>query len=351
MKLKKLVIMASLTAFVITMAVFTCATAEDQKAFKWRMQTYAVPGTVGFQSQQIALDSLKAATNGRLEIKLYGVGTLVRASDQLEACGKGLFEVMHNPDAYAAGLDAGFAPIFSAIALWDDPRQVRVWIESFGGKEIMEKAYAKYGVKYLGSTLIGAEPIMSTKPLEKLEDFKGIKIRTPSGMTSMLFDKLGAAPVSLPGGEIYSALDTKVIDAAEFVTLSEDVGAGFHEVTKYVLYPSFHGPIAVVNYGVNQKAWDKLPDDLKAAFKMMVYEADYLYDIMSAAADYKALQEIKAKGLTVTKLSAEDMAKARELSLEVAQEYKKKSPLAEEVIDSIVSFLQQTGQLPADNKQ
>ena len=346
MKQKKFSVIAACIVFVLSLAILSGpALAADKKVYKWRMQTYAVPGTVGFQSQQIAIDDLKKATNGRLDIKLNGSGVLVRAFDQLEACGKGLFEVVHNPDAFAAGLDPGFAPIFSAIALWDDPRQVRVWIESFGGKEIMDKAYAKYGVKYLGSTLIGAEPIMSNKPLETLEDFKGIKIRTPSGMTSMLFEKLGAAPVNLPGGEIYSALDTKVIDAAEFVTIGENVGAGFQEVTKYVLYPSFHGPIAVVNYGVNQKAWDTLPDDLKAAFKMMVYEADYLYDIMSAASDYKALQTIKEKGLKVTSLSPEDMEKARQLSLEVAEEYKKKSPLAEETINSIVNFLKITGQI------
>ena len=346
MKQGKFTVIAACIVFFLTLALLTGPTlAQDKKVFKWRAQTYAVPGTVGFQSQQIAIDHLKQVTNGRLDIKLNGSGVLVRAFDQLEACGKGLFEVVHNPDAFAAGLDPGFAPIFSAIALWDDPRQVRVWIEAFGGKEIMEKAYAKYGVKYAGSTLIGAEPIMSNKPLRTLADFKGLKIRTPSGMTSMLFEKLGAAPVNLPGGQIYSALDTKVIDAAEFVTLGENVGAGLHEVTKYVLFPSFHGPIAVVNYGVNQKAWETLPDDLKAAFTMMVYEADYLYDIMSAAADYKALQVIKQKGLEITQLSSADMLKARQLSLEVAEEYKKKSPLAKETLDSIENFLRMTGKI------
>ena len=129
------------------------------------------------------------------------------------------------------------------------------------------------------------------------------------------------------------------------MTLGENVGAGLHEVTKYVLFPSFHGPIAVVNYGVNQKAWETLPDDLKAAFTMMVYEADYLYDIMSAAADYKALQVIKQKGLEITQLSSADMLKARQLSLEVAEEYKKKSPLAKETIDSIENFLKMTGKI------
>lgn len=325
--------------------IMAVGAAAGDKTFKWRMQTYASPGTPGFQSQKIALDNLRKATGGRLDIKLHGGGTLVGYRDMLEAVAKGNFEMGHNVDAFFAGKDPGFAPIFSAIALWTDPREVRVWIESYGGKELMAKAYGKFGVKYLGSTLIGAEPIMSKKPLNSLADFKGLKIRTPGGLTTMLFKKLGAVPVSMRGGQIYSALDTNVIDAAEFVTLGENVGMGLHEVTKYVLYPSFHGPIAVVNLSVNQKAWASLPADLQAALQMFAKEADYYYDILSAASDYKALAEIKKKGLTITQLSEADMIKARQLSLEVAQEYSKKSELSKEVIDSIIAFLKMGGKI------
>lgn len=343
MKSKTLVSVIVLAAVLFGMGILKGH--AQQKVFKWRAQTYAVPGTVGYKSQEIALQHLREATGGRLDVKLHGTGVLVGAFESLEACGKGLFEAVHHPDAYATRLDAGFAPIFSAIGLWDDPREVRIWIEGYGGKKIMAEAYAKYNLHYAGSTLIGAEPIMSKVPLRKLEDFKGIKIRTPAGLTSMLFTKLGASPVPLPGGEIYTALETGVINAAEFVTLAENFGAGLHEVSKYVLYPSFHGPIAVVNWGVNMEAWKKLPDDLKAAFQMMVYEADYLYDVMSAAADHEALRKMVAKGLEHTQLSAGDMERAKKLSMEVAMEYMKKSPLSEKVITSILDYLKSTGKM------
>ena len=342
--MKKLLTLMVVALVGLGLIISTGAVAAD-KTFKWRMQTYASPGTPGYKSQKIALDNLRKATGGRLNIKLHGGGTLVGYRDMLEAIGKGNFELGHNVDAFFAGKDPGFAPIFSAIALWTDPREVRVWIESYGGKELMAKAYAKYGVKYLGSTLIGAEPIFSKKPLKTLADFEGLKIRTPSGLTSMLFKKLGAVPVSLRGGQIYSALDTNVIDAAEFVTLGEDVGMGLHEVTKHVLYPSFHGPIAVVNWGVNEKAWKSLPPDLQAALLMAAKEADYYYDILSAAQDYKALADIKKKGLTISTLSEADMLKVRQLSLEVAQEYAKKSELSKEVIESIIAFLKMGGKI------
>jgi len=344
MAMKKLCALTVVALVSLGLIMAVSAAAADQK-FTWRMQTYASPGTPGFKSQEIALENLRTATNGRLDIKLLGGGTIVNNKDMLEVVGRGNFEIGHNVDAYFSGRDPGFSPIFSAIALWTDPREVRVWIESFGGKELMAKAYKKYGVVYVGSTLIGVEPIMSKKPLKTLEDFKGLKIRTTSGLTSMLFKKLGAVPVAIAGGEIYSALDTNVIDAAEFVTLGEDVGMGLHEVTQYVLYPSFHGPIAVVNWGVNQKAWDSLPPDLKTALRMAAKEADYYYDILSAASDYKALAEIRKKGLTITQLSEADMIKARQLSMEVAMEFAKSSELSKEVIDSIIAFLKIDGKI------
>ena len=106
------------------------------EVFKWRAQTYAVPGSVGFRSAEIALNSLKEATGGRLNITLYGTGTLVGAFEQLDAMSKGIFEAGFNAPAFYAGKDAAFPALFSLIGLWDNTEQVRIWIEYFGGREL-----------------------------------------------------------------------------------------------------------------------------------------------------------------------------------------------------------------------
>ena len=317
----------------------------DQKVFKWRAQTYAVPGSVGYKALDMALQNLKEATGGRLDIKLYGVGTLVGPFDQLDAVGKGIFECAFNAGAYYAGKDAAFAAFFSLIGVWDSTDDVKIWAYYFGGNELIEELYAKYNVQYVGPALVGAEPIMSNVPLKTLDDFKGIKIRTAGGLGAGLFSKLGASPVNLGGGELYSALDTKVVDAAEFVSLAENYDIGLHEVTKYALYPSFHGPIALCDFGVNKKAWEKLPDDLKAALKTWIFELDARFDYMSKAESLRALEKMKKAGVEQTQLSSADMKKAKQLSLEVALEWKKKSPMSEKVIDSIISYLNLKGSL------
>ena len=324
MKLKKLaagmILMAGV--FVFTFVAFHSALA-DQKVYKWRAQTYAVPGSVGYKALEIALENLKEATGGRIDIKLYGVGTLVGPFDQLDAVGKGIFECAFNAGAYYAGKDAAFAAFFSLIGVWDSTEDVKIWAYYFGGNDLIAELYAKYNVHYVGPALVGAEPIMSNVPLKSLEDFKGIKIRTAGGLGAGLFSKLGASPVNLGGGELYTALDTKVVDAAEFVSLAENYDIGLHEVTKYVLYPSFHGPIALCDF----------------------FELDARFDYMSTAESLKALGKMKEAGIEQTQLSDADMKKAKQISLEVALDWKKKSPMSEKMIDSIISYLKLKGSL------
>ena len=330
-------------SFIVLCGFISTNAMAAEKVYKWRAQTYAVSGSVGFKALETSLKDLKAASNGRLDIQLYGVGSLVGPFEQLDAMGMGIFECGFNAPAYYAGKDPAFAALFSLMNLWESTSDVKIWSYYFGGLELARELYGKYKVHYVGPALVGAEPIMSKIPLKQLSDFKGIKIRTAGGLTSELFKKLGASPVKMGGGELYTALDTGVVDAAEFVSLAENHDIGLHEVTEYVLYPSFHGNTATCDFTVNQKAWDKLPADLKALMESWIFELDARFDYQSAAESARALQKMKEKGLVHTQLSSADMAKAREISLEVANDWKKKSPMSAKVIDSILDYLKLKG--------
>lgn len=339
----KIVFLMGIALLISMISVHTSTAAQE--VYKWRAQTYAVPGSVGFKALEISLQDLKEATGGRIDVKLYGVGTLVGPFDQLDALGKGIFECAFNAGGYYAGKDPAFSAFFSLIGVWDNTSDVKIWAYYFGGNELIRQLYAKYNVHYVGPALVGAEPIMSNVPLRSLEDFKGIKIRTAGGLCSSLFKRLGASPVKLGGGQLYTALDTKVVDAAEFVSLAENWDIGLHEVTKYILYPSFHGPIALCDFSVNEKAWNKLPPDLQKTLEVWVHELDARFDYMSTAESLKALKRMIKAGLVHTQLSDADMKKAKQLSLEVALDWKKKSPMSEKVIDSILNYLKLKGSL------
>lgn len=335
-----------MVVLVLAFGLSFCGTSiAADKVYKWRAQTYAVAGSVGYKALENALVDLKAATNGRIDIRLYGVGTLVGPFDQLDAVGKGIFECGFNAGAYYAGKDPAFAAFFQPLGLWDSTTDVKAWAYYFGGNELIAELYAKYKVHYVGPALVGAEPIMSNVPLNSLDDFKGIKIRTSGGLSSQLFSSLGASPVKMGGGDLYTGLDTNVVDAAEFVSLAENMDMGLGEVVKYVLYPSFHGPAAMCDFVINQKKWDSLPEDLKAIFKVWIHEADANFDYMSQADSLKALGKLRASGVTLTTLSEEDMKKAKALSLKLVKEWGKKSEMSGKIVDSIIAYLEMKGSI------
>ncbi|MDZ7760501.1 MAG: TRAP transporter substrate-binding protein DctP [Desulfovermiculus sp.] len=339
--LKSMII--GLVATLLLLSIAQAGAAE--KVHKWRCQTYAVPGSVGYKALEESIAELKEATNGQIDISLYGVGTLVGPFEQLEAVGNGIFECSFNAGGYYAGNDPAFAAFFSLIGVWPSTDHVKIWANYFGGNDLVRELYAKYGVHYVGPALVGAEPIMSNVPLRSLKDFEGIKIRTAGGLGSELFKRLGASPVKLGGGELYTALDTNVVNAAEFVSLAENYDMGLHEVTDYVLYPSFHGPIAMCDFTVNQRVWDSLPDHLQAQLNLWVHELDAKFDYMSRAESLVALQKMKEYGVEHTTLSDDDMEKAKQISLEIAEDWKEKSPMSEKIIDSIISYLKLAGEI------
>jgi TRAP-type mannitol/chloroaromatic compound transport system substrate-binding protein len=332
-------------AAVVAAIAFAPAASAADKVYKWRAQTYAVAGSVGYKALETALADLKEMTDGRMDIQLYGVGTLVGAFDQLDAMGSGIFECGFNAPAYYAGKDPAFAALFSLMNIWENTTDVKLWMYYFGGMELARELYGKYGVYYAGPALVGAEPIMSKVPIRSLADLKGIKIRTAGGLTSTLFSELGASPVKLPGSELYTGLDTGVVDAAEFVSLAENMDLGLHEVTEYVLYPSFHGNTATCDFTINQKRWDRLPADLKAAITSWMYELDARFDYQSQAESIRALKKMTDAGMVHTKLSEADMKQARAMALKVAGQWKEKSEMSARMIDSIVDFLKLKGSL------
>lgn len=319
--------------------------APEEEVFEWRMQTTKTPGSIDWECLQYSVDYLREMTDGRIDITMFPSGALVSYPEMLDALGDGTFEVAQNVAAYYAGADPGFGLLCIMPGIFENIGDVITWVDHFGGREIWTEAYAKYNVHFAAPFSDPAEPIMSKVPLRTLDDFKGLKIRTPTGTTHDLFAKLGAVPTYLPGGEIYGALDTGLIDAAERLGLKANWDEGLHEVTDYILYPSFHSPIGILDISVNMDAWNKLPDDLKACYNAfgIVNNRHYYYTEMTL--EHAALQDIIDYGLEHTQLSAKDMAKARELSAEVCKDYAKKSPLATKVMSSVLDYMREIGKM------
>jgi TRAP-type mannitol/chloroaromatic compound transport system substrate-binding protein len=338
-----------LLALVIVPLPFSGAYAQSskmevsKKVFNWKIQTWAAPGTLSYKGAEVGVNALREASGGRLDFKLYGGGQLVGMFEMFDAVSKGLIEAAIMPTAAAAGKDQAFSVLCGLIGLEKDTTEARVWAYHWGGNELAEELFAKYNIQTVGPILAGIEPLHTKRPVKSLADLKGMKIRTIPGISSTFFEKLGAIPVNLPGGEIYSALNTGIIDGTEWLALAENIEYGVHEVAKYVLWPSFHTASYRADLIVNMKTWQSLPPDLQSLMKMAVYVFDARWDYWPRAEDVKALQHLKDKGIVHTRLTEEEFAKARQVSLEVIKEFRDKSPMTQKVVDSAIDYYKKRG--------
>ncbi|MEK9828946.1 MAG: TRAP transporter substrate-binding protein DctP, partial [Rhodospirillales bacterium] len=234
------------------------------------------------------------------------------------------------------------------IAGYDTVDQVRTFCQYGGGKEILQKLYDKYTkgkVHVVGCGPYAKEAFVSTVPIRGIADFKGVKVRSPEGLAAEVFKRVGAAPVSLPFSEVYTALEKKVIDAADASAHVNNHASGMYKVAKFPIYPGIHS-MAVLQFIVNKKVWDKMSKGEQETLEIWYQAA---YDAMRREADIQdqaiAAEQRAGKDITVIDWSNEERAKFREISVAAWYDYAAKSPLAKEALDAHLKYMKATGLL------
>ena len=307
----------------VFMGMFSTAAAAAEKTYKWRAVTHSLVGSDRYKIVESFCDMVEKASDGRLVIELYGAGVLFPVFDSLDSVKNGVIEMSMVWSGYWASKDPAFALVGSRPG---DP--ITTFSEEMYLEErtnpIKERLYKKYGVTYLGAMDFAPPEILcSVVPIRTIDDFKGKNIRT-GGMGASFFRKLGANPVSLAAPEIYTALQTRVIDGAEFTDWKENKDMGLHEVTKFVVQPCLHmGSNEDKALIVNPKAWDSIPDDLKAIVMACLDHARYQSGVFNPTSSIIAKQDWVAKGVEIIELSDEDVKKARAAGAEVMKEQAK----------------------------
>src|SRR5690606_31878199 len=178
-----------------------------------------------------------------------------------------------------------------------DTERMLHWLYRGGGVELWaEWRKEKFNLIGMPMFIRTAEVFLhSRKPVSTLEDLKGLKLRTAGAWLDMARE-MGAAPVTTPGGEVYTALERGTIDATEWGTLWEDISPGFHRVTKYVIIPGVHHLTAPFELVINPKVWE----ELSAEDQQLGRQADFVTTINSwltiGQEDAKALAFYRNEG-------------------------------------------------------
>jgi len=322
----------------------TAGMAEAAPEYRWQMQSLWQAGSLNQKIFENFCDRVAELTDGRLEITPLPVGAVVGYTETLEAVSAGLLDGHQSGAGYFAGKDAAFALLADLNGGYESARQAEMWLYYGGGLELARELYARYDVYYVGGVWWGVESIPAKTPIRGVADFEGIKMRAPEGMAQEIFRRIGAAPVNIPGSEIYTALERGVIDATDWGTLGMNHELGFHRIAPFPLYPGFHSmPTAEV--AVNMDRWNELPDDLKAIVEVAVRDFGREMVERIGLQDAAAAAEAEAAGVELVDWSAEERRKFREVAADVWKTYAERSDMARRMYDSHIDFMKTLGLL------
>lgn len=328
-----------------TAALATISLAAQAQEYSFKFQSSDPAGNPNFLLQQTWAEAMGEATDGKVEIELLPVGSVVEHNETQDAVAAGILDGHITDTSYFAGKDAAFGLIANPVGAWSDPQQMLDFMENGGGKELMNELLEPYGLHFIGATTPGLEAFVSAVPLEGVADLQGLKMRAPEGLVQQVFAAAGAAPVNLPSSEVYTSLDKGVIEAADNTVFSTNHAVGLHEIAPHPVYPGFHS-LPLVEISINKQTWDELPEDIKTAFETTV---DEFADRQVAAleeADQEALAKAKENpDITVHDWSDEERAKFRSIAMGEWEKVAAESENAQKVYDVLTAYLEQEGLL------
>ncbi len=321
------------------------ATSALAQEYQWTFQTSAQAGDNFFPIEEAWAERVKELSDGRIEITVVPVGTVVAHNETLDAVGAGILQGHITDPSYFSGKDPAFAMLGNLVGAWSAPEQMFDYMENGGGKELFNELVNPYGLQFLGASATGVEAFLSTKPLYGVDDLKGIKMRAPEGMVQEVFAAAGASPVNLPGSEVYTALEKGVIDAADYTVFSTNHAQGMHEFAKYPLYPGFHS-MPVIEVSLNKAIYDGLPEDLQTILNesVSVFARDMITQL--DAQNEAAVAEAQADPeITVIDWSDEERARFRGIAKSQWANWAERSEMAGKAYESVTAYLTEKGLL------
>lgn len=314
---------------------------QVKKVHEWKMVTTwpkNFPG-LGTGANRLA-EVIGEMSGNRIQVKVYGATELVPPFEVFDTVSRGTAEMGHGSAYYWKGKSEA-AQFFSTVPFGLTAQEMNGWMYYGDGLKLWSELYQQFGLIPAPAGNTGVQMGgWFNKEINSVQDLQGLKMRIP-GLGGEVLRRAGGTPVNLPGGELFTSLQSGAIDATEWVNPYNDLAFGLYKVTKYYYYPGFHEPGTVLEAIINQQAFDRLEPDLQAivlnACKVVNLEMLSEY----AARNPTALRTLKEKhNVDIRRYPDDVLETLRKYSAEVVQELANKDEFTKRVYASYREFLQ-----------
>ena len=315
--------------------------AAGSERFEWSCVTSwppKYPG-MGMGVENLAA-RIEAASAGRLKIKVYGGGELVPAFEVFDAVSRGTVEMGHDASYYHKG-KVEAAQYFTAIPFGLNYLELNGWLFYGGGLELWRELYEPFDLFPIPCGNTGVQMGgWFNKEINSVADLKGLKMRIP-GLGGEVLRRAGGTPVTMPGSEIFTSLQTGAIDATEWVGAYNDVAFGLHKGARYYYYPGWHEPGPGLETVINIEAWNSLPPDLQAIVETacQAITTDMVAEYTHGNA--MALKQLSEDpNVELRQFPQEVLDLLEEITREVVAEMSEGDELTKRIEDSYYAFLE-----------
>ena len=329
------------TAAAAAALVASTALTASAETTKLRIQTHYAPETVSGQLAAEYMDNIQTMSNGEIEVEMFYSSSVVKSVETFDAAATGILDCDMTGGAYQTGKNSAFQFVGDIMGGYDTPYQQLSWLYYGGGLEAAAPLYNKYGMELIGWWVYGQESFASSKPIAKVDDFKGWKFRSPPGLETKIFENLGASPIVMDFTEIFTALETGIIDGADASGLANNVGLGLYDIVKYANFPGFHS-MPSDHLACNKAVFDAMPAHhqriMKVAMESLALRTALTFEKKNA----EAAAQLRAQGVTLSQWAPEELAKFRAAAQATWPEFAD-TPEAKALVESHMNYLAALG--------
>jgi TRAP-type mannitol/chloroaromatic compound transport system substrate-binding protein len=331
-----------LLACVSAAAVLGGAITASAQEHTLRIQTHYAPETVSGKLAQQFFDDVETMSGGRIGIEPFFSSSVVKSVETFDAAASGILDCDMTGGAYQTGKNPAFQFVGDIMGGYDTPWQQYAWLYHGGGREKANELYNQFNMHLVGWWIYGQESLASTKPLRGIEDLKDWKFRSPPGLETEIFAELGSSPIVMDFTEVFTALETGIIDGTDYSGLANNVGAGIYDIAKHTTFPGFHS-MPSDHLACRKDVWDSLPEDLQGIIDVAMQKLAFHTALIFEVENNKAAADLAQKGITIHAWTPEDRAAFREVAQNNWQVWAEKTPEARALVDSHVEFMTTLG--------
>jgi len=330
------------TALMTAAAAAVVAGPALSQELTLRMQThYATEHPTG-QMLATFIDDVQTMSGGEIAIEMFYSSSVVATVETFDAAINGILDCDATGGAYQTGKNPAFQFVGDIMGGYETPWQQYSWLYYGDGYAAAQELYNAQGMQLIGWAIYGQESFASSRPLAGPEDLVGWKFRSPPGMETEIFEELGASPIVMDFTEIFTALETGIIDGADASGLANNVGLGLYDIVSHATYPGFHS-MPSDHLACNQAVWEGMTEQQRRIIDTAWQKLSFQIALSNEKNNAEAAAALTAAGVTLHDWSAEDRAAFRVGAQVAWEDWGTRSPEAGALLASHKAYLSQLG--------